>query len=319
MPLAAAIAGGLVAALFFLSVLTGSPGSLILVYLVQLPLYGVGLSLGVKTALIAGGAATLIAGSTVTLATSAADGLYSGAFFGCAEALPVAILVARAMRWTPAGERRAWPGAGDLTIALVVLGGALLSLAALVLMAEPEGYRGMVHGFLEGELRLLIENAGLPANESASRAAELAEVATPLFPGMAACSWLFMTMINGVLAQGALARFERNRRPSPDIADLRLPRWLALPLAGAAVLAVAATGDLAYFGVNLLPVLGIAYALAGLAVLHATLRRRSDRLYMLVPAYLSLLLGWPILLLATCGIIDQWFGLRSRIAAAAPR
>ena len=39
MPLAAAIAGGLVAALLYLSVLTGSLGALILVYLVQLPLH----------------------------------------------------------------------------------------------------------------------------------------------------------------------------------------------------------------------------------------------------------------------------------------
>ena len=45
MPLAVTIAGGLLAALFFLSVLTGSPGAFILVYLVQLPLFGVGLSL----------------------------------------------------------------------------------------------------------------------------------------------------------------------------------------------------------------------------------------------------------------------------------
>ena len=58
MPLAAASACGLVAALFYLSVLTGSSGSLILVYLVQLPLFGAGLSLGVKAAAIAMAVAT---------------------------------------------------------------------------------------------------------------------------------------------------------------------------------------------------------------------------------------------------------------------
>ena len=52
MPLAAASACGLVAALFYLSVLTGSSGSLILVYLVQLPLFGAGLSFGVKAAAV---------------------------------------------------------------------------------------------------------------------------------------------------------------------------------------------------------------------------------------------------------------------------
>ena len=44
MPLAIAIACGLVAALFYLSVLTGSLGALILVNLVQLPLFLAGLA-----------------------------------------------------------------------------------------------------------------------------------------------------------------------------------------------------------------------------------------------------------------------------------
>jgi hypothetical protein len=90
MPLAVAIAGGLLAALFYLSVLTGSPGSLILVYLVQLPLYGVGLSLGVKAAVIAGAAATL---------ATLAGGFASSASFALAEALPAIILVRQALRW----------------------------------------------------------------------------------------------------------------------------------------------------------------------------------------------------------------------------
>ncbi len=119
-----------------------------------------------------------------------------------------------------------------------------------------------------------------------------------------------------MLAQGALARFELNRRPSPDIAGLALPRWLAAPVVAAAILAFAEPGDLGYFGRNLVPVLGIAYVFAGLAVLHAALRRYPGRAFILVPSYMTLLLGWPVLLLAACGMIDQWFGLRQRFAAA---
>jgi hypothetical protein len=65
--------------------------------------------------------------------------------------------------------------------------------------------------------------------------------------------------------------------------------------------------------------LGIAYVFAGLAVLHAVLRRHAGRIFILVPAYATLLLGWPVLLVAACGMIDQWFGLRQRFAAAVPR
>src|SRR6267154_3869640 len=114
MPLAVAIAGGLLAALFFLSVLTGSPGALILVYLVQLPLFGVGLSLGAKAVVIAGGAATL--------ATAAAGGALSGLLFLLVEALPPALLVTQALRRHDTGEQTVWYPPGRLVLTLVGLG-----------------------------------------------------------------------------------------------------------------------------------------------------------------------------------------------------
>jgi hypothetical protein len=311
MPLAVAIAGGLVAALFYLSVLTGSPGSLILVYLVQLPLYGVGLSLGFKAAAIAGGTATLAA-----LATS---GLASGALFCVTEALPVALMVRLALCWRPDEDHGVWSSSGALAVALALLGGAALVAAAVILSGEPEGFRGTIHSLLSDELGAVFVGAGLSAQEGAARAVTAADLIAPLFPAMAVGSWLFMTTINGLLAQGALARFGLNHRPSPDIAETAAPRWLTALLAAAAVLAIVAPGDLGYLGRNLLAVLAIAYVFAGLGVVHAVLRRYAGRIFVLVPVYALLLLGWPILLLAVCGIIDQWFGLRSRFAAAAPR
>jgi hypothetical protein len=312
MPLAAAIAGGLIAALFFLSVLTGSPGSLILVYLVQLPLYGVGLSLGVK--------ATMIAGGTAALAASAADGVWSGAIFCLLEVLPVAVLVAQALRRHRDGDAASWSSAGALAITLVLLGAAALVVGAVRIAATGNGVAATVHGIIQDQVISTLHggDATLPGAPGFTTG-DVADLLTPLFPALAVASWLLMTMLNGVLAQGALARFQLNRRPSPDIATLALPRWFAAPLAAAAVLAFLAEGDVAYIATNLLPILAIAYVLAGLGLLHAALRRYAGRVFLLVPAYLSLIFGWPILLLAACGIIDQWFGLRSRLAGPAPR
>lgn len=318
MPLAAAVACGLVAALFYLSVLTGSFGSLILVYLVQLPLFGAGLSLGTASAAIAGG--------TAALATAAAGGLASGSLFLFSEALPVALLVHQTMRRRPTGTLAdgagkdagagSWSSAGLLTVSLVTLGGVVLIGAALALSSRSEGFQGSVQGFLAGQLGQLFINAGLSVQEGSQRGIAAAGIVAPLFPALAVGSWLLMTTINGVLAQGALARFALNRRPAPDMASLTLPRWLVAPLAAAGLLAVLGPGDLGYLGRNLLPVLAVAYVFAGLAVVHAVARRYTAPFFILVPAYALLLLGWPILLLAACGMIDQWFGLRSRFAAA---
>jgi hypothetical protein len=327
MPLAAAIASGVVAALLYLSVLTGSLGALILVYLVQLPLFGAGLSLGVKAVMVAGGTATIV--------TIASGGVLSGLLFFLAEALPPMLLVAQALRWREvdhavaqgidraaeiapvpgAAKDVAWYPLGRLVLWLVGLGALALVMAAIMLSGGAEGFRGAMRGFLAGQIRDLLDTA--PG--TASRSDAMIEALTALFPAMAIASWLVMTTINGTLAQGALARFGLNRRPSPDIAGLTLPRWAGFVLAGALVIAVISPGDLGYLGSNLVPLLGIAYVFAGLGVLHAVLRQRTGRIFILVPAYASLLLGWPVLLVAACGMIDQWFGLRQRFATAVPR
>src|SRR6476469_5383504 len=130
MPLAAAIASGLVAALLYLSVLTGSLGAFILVYLVQLPRFAAGLSLGAKAALIAGGTATLL--------TAAAGGVLSGALFFVAAAVPPILLVFQALRAQTDGTGAvAWYPPGRLVLWLTGIGAAVLVGAALFLIGTP--------------------------------------------------------------------------------------------------------------------------------------------------------------------------------------
>ena len=47
-----------------------------------------------------------------------------------------------------------------------------------------------------------------------------------VIPGIVAASWMIMLVANGALAQGVLARFGANWRPSPDLAGLGLPARL---------------------------------------------------------------------------------------------
>jgi hypothetical protein len=123
--------------------------------------------------------------------------------------------------------------------------------------------------------------------------------------------------INGVLAQGALARFGLTWRPSPDIAALTLPK--ALPAAALLCGALAAVpGTVGYLGLNLVLVLSIAFFLAGLAVVHALARRLEARLFMLIAFYAVLFFGWPVLVVAGLGFLEPWVGLRRRFAATAP-
>jgi hypothetical protein len=311
MPLAIAVACGLVAALFYLSVLTGSLGALILVNLVQLPLFLAGLSLGTK--------AVLIAGAAATLATAAAGGLLAGAAILLTGVVPAACIVAQALQRSGGDKAARWSSPGTLVVCLVALGSAPILVAMLLLAGEDGGFRGAVHGFVVGQLGTLLADAAPNLPNAAQRSGAVADLIAPFFPAAAAASWMAMIAINGVLAQGALTRFALNRRPAPDIVTLVLPPWYGIALAAVAVLALAATGDWGYAARNLLPVVAVGYVLVGLAVLHASVRRYAGRLLVLVPAYAAMLLGWPLLLLAICGMIDQWFGLRRRFATGSSR
>ncbi len=247
MPFGAAIACGLVAALFYFSLLTGSPGAFVLVYLVQLPLFGAGLALGVKGAVVASG--------TAAAATAYGAGTLVALIFLFTQAMPVILLVGQALRRRSGadGTPVCYP-AGGLVATLVLIGAGVLSAAFAVLASQPEGVVATIEAYLHQALGPLLAEAG----STAEPAAILPREVTALLPALSILGWLTMTVFNGTLAQGALARFGWSRRPSPDIAELELPRWLAAPLAAALVLAVAASGDLALYGRNLLPVLAFA-------------------------------------------------------------
>ncbi len=104
-----ALLGALGAGLY-LTVLTGSPGAMILVYLAQLPLFAAGLWLGIGAAAMAA-----LTASAVLLA---AGGVIAAALFAGLYAAPVVLLVRQALlarngpegalEWYPPGLLTAW-------------------------------------------------------------------------------------------------------------------------------------------------------------------------------------------------------------------
>jgi Predicted membrane protein (DUF2232) len=301
MPRQAAIAVGcgIVAALFYLSVLSGANGALILVYLAQFPLFLAGLSLGAGAGVIAAGA-----GAAVTLLVA---GALSALFFLAVDALPATLLVQRALLWRSDEAGRVWHyPAGRLAMWLGGLGVAAIAAAVVWFADRPGGLPELSQQLVAASLGRMLE-LGDEAERQIAR----------WFAGFAVLSWLVMVALNGVLAQGVLARFGWNRRPSPDIAELELPRWAPAALA-AAVLLAAAPGTLGYFGANAWPALVLPFVFAGLAVVHVLARRSAARGPLLIGFYFVLVVfWWSIPLVAALGFLEQWVGLRRRLAFAA--
>lgn len=298
---AAAIGCGLAAACLYLAVMLGSPGTLILVYLTQLPLFAAGLWLGT-------GAAAL-AGLTACAVMLAVGDIAAAALFAALNAGPAILLVRQALLARPDADGRIlWypPGLLAAWLTVLALGGMG---AALLIMGGPEGLQSVLTGIVGHALdRLALQ----PIPDRDAVAATIAGVV----PGTIAMSWMVMAVVNATLAQGLLVRFKANWRPSPDLAALTLPYWLtALLAAGAAATIVG--GGARFIGVNVMIALLLPFCLGGLAVLHAAARRLNHPAPALIAFYtMSGLFGWPLLVMAVLGLLENWLGLRRRLAPA---
>jgi hypothetical protein len=290
---------GILAAGPYLLVLTGSTGSMILVYLAQLPLFAAGLWLGTGASASAGIVAALI--------LSGAGSVLAAALFAALNVVPVVLLVRQsllartgpenAVEWYPPGLMTAWLTGLGLVAAAVMF----------VFLGGPHDMQATLREVLAPALDHRL-------GEITPELDELLAFVAFILPGIVATSWMVMTVSNGTLTQGLLARFGASWRPSPDLAALGLPMWIPILLAFAAA-ATLLGGTARFIGVNLMIVLAVPFCLAGLAVLHTVARRFPRPAVTLATFYLLAgVLGWPLLLIALLGLLDSPLGLRRRFA-----
>lgn len=319
-----AVGAGLLSALPLL-IAASEPGGLLLLVLAPLPLFLAGFAQGLLGATIAGGTLLVVAGL--------AAGLFVA--FGALLFLvgPTLLLVRQALLSRPAavgagaatggGAPGAGPGAGAggpdlewyppglLTTWLVWIGLAWLAVTLGLMLGEGLGLQTTVEGHLQRALGLTLPQA--TAGEVTALAASMSSFAL----GFGIVSYLLLLALNGALAQGALVRFGRNLRPSPDIARLRLPAWIAPALAAALVAAFLLPGDLGFIARNLAPILLVPFFFGGLAVAHAYARRARNGTLLLALFYVLLVLfTWPAAFVVLVGLFDQWADLRRRLEAA---
>lgn len=310
----AALAGGS-AAFLYLTVTGGGAAGVVLGYLAPLPLFLTGLWAGATAATLAG-----MIGAILTAVLTGSD-LAPLAFLATA-ALPAALTAATALRRTDgdedAAESRAaesrWGRPGEVLAALTGVAAAGFFLAVLFAAGEEGGLKGAAARALTSVLKQLSELGQAPGSEALSGDAAL--WLAPALPGLVAVSWMLMSVVNGLLAQGVLTRFGLNRRPPMGFADLTLSRRLSAAFGAAAAAAVFLPDPFGFWGVNMALILATPLVFAGLATAHAFAEGRAARPALLVAFYVFLFIfGWPIALLVGLGVIETWTGLSRRLRA----
>lgn len=301
-----AIGGGGVSAIASLAGQFGVPGAVLVACLAPLPLMAVGLALGPKAAAIAAASGILFA--------FVVAGVAAATVFASLQALPAALVVERAL------AHGSWAGndgarAAGVALASLAVFVALLAGAIALIGAAGSGVETAVRGFLDRGLALTMSGLPVEARE------RFIETAAPMFVGLTGVSWQLLIAVNGVVAQRLLSRRGRAIRPTPAWSKLTLPEWFAWPLVGAAAISLVTSGDAQYLARNAAMILATPYFFLGLTVVHALARRTAAKGVLLGVFYAVLVVFTLIAgaIVAGLGMIEQWVGLRERIAAPPAR
>jgi hypothetical protein len=286
------LGAGAAAALLFASVVSGSLAAVFLFYLAPLPI------------MIAALGWSHIAGLIAAASATAAVAVLSGVFF---VAVPVIAFGAwwlgyLALLARPAvnggGGALEWYPVGRLVLWAAVLGTLIVAAAVPNFGTDQESLQAALRKTYE---RILRDQA-------------LIDVLVVAVPPAAAVFSTVTNVFNLWLAARAVKISGRLKRPWPDLAALTLPP------SSSALLAAAIAGsflpDLPGVLAGVLAAsLLMAFAILGLAVLHAITRGMRARIVMLTALYAAaIVLGWPVLAMAVLGLAEILLNIRSRVA-----
>jgi Predicted membrane protein (DUF2232) len=303
------IAAGIASALVFASIASGSALSIPLFYLAPLPVLIAAMGWGHVSGLIAAGVAALGLGI--------AFGSMLFVVFLVGVGLPAwwlgyLALLARPVK-NGAPDDLEWYPAGRLVIWAALIG-SLVVLGVIVRFGfDTESIQAGLRRALEALFQVRPPNGpGVPAGTAEIR--EFIDWLAVWLPRLGAIPTILASLMNLWLAARIVSASGRLKRPWPDLSAITFPSWVPLLLA----IVIAGTFLPGLIGMMcwvLTASLLTAYLLLGFAVLHATTRPLSGRIFILGASYLSVMLfRWPAFAVAVIGLLDAALDIRGRIA-----
>lgn len=308
------LVAGLVAAVFFGAVITGSAFSIGLVFLIPLPLFIAGLGWGVVSVLAGAVVGTIalvfMAGFKVGLAfalqMAAAPVILSYLSLISRPAPPGPNGQPAGVEWYPEGRLVLWTGA-------IVTG--MIGIIVLAAGIDQEVLKKWGAEALEHITKLQSEVAGQGGNAAGLDNFKAAfQSLVPHILSITAMVWTVMTLAVFGLAARMLKAASRSIRTWAPFCRLEFPRGATLAL-GAGVLASFLPGQLGLIGEAGMTTMITAFCLLGLASIHGILEHNSARTPLLVLIYMVIFF-FPLALpgVMAMGLADHLLGLRARFA-----
>lgn len=300
---------GLVSALLFAVVVTGSPLALVLSFVAPLPVFIAALGWNHRAGLVA--AAVGAAVVAVAFRTSA------GLAFALGWALPGWWLAYLALLGRPgANGQMEWYPIGRL---LLWLAGTAAFVTLIGVVALGNGDYDVFRTAMRRVFQSFLRARPDAAAEVGGASDTFIEGVVAALPFFVASSFTMILAANLWLSAKAVAISERLARPWPFLPLTAMPR-LALALLGGGIVLAFLPGFAGAFGLALIGALTVAFALQGLALMHDVSRGRPARATLLAATYFVTVflsqIGLPAL--ALTGIADTAFGLRRRFGGGGP-
>jgi hypothetical protein len=298
--------GAVASAVLAIAGTVGGPFGLLAAYFASLPLFAVGFAAGRQACIAAVAAAAVAVGIIL--------GPDEAAMFLGAQGIPAALVVWLSLQVRASTGAPEWVLPGTVVAWLTCYGVVVFAILALSLLGE-----GGAQG-LEAELATELEHvvAAVATGADPDRIKAVTAALARYFPAIVLTSWIVMTAVNAVVGFQIAGRFFDRQRPEPTWSALTLPSWLMTAVAAASLLALIGRGATAGFiGGNTALTLCVPYAFLGFAVAHTLAARLGARRLVLWGVYLAVfLLGWPVLVMAALGFVEDWIGVRRRVVGS---
>ncbi|MGL4323565.1 MAG: hypothetical protein ACRCTD_05935, partial [Beijerinckiaceae bacterium] len=153
----------------------------------------------------------------------------------------------------------------------------------------------------------------LPEDQRTLHKANLAELIANVAPAISAAFSVILTAIIMVVGARAVLASGRLPRPWPWLPGLSLPVW-ALPVLALAMVASAMSGFAGIAARCVAAAFAAAFALQGLATIHALSWGNAMRGAVIGTTYAVCIMfgGWPLVIAALIGVVEAFLNLRAK-------
>ncbi|MDB5625970.1 MAG: hypothetical protein JWR73_1772 [Tardiphaga sp.] len=308
-----ALAAGAASALMFASIVSGALVSVLLFYLAPLPLMVAALGWSPLHAAIGGIAAGTTLGFlfgmpylAIFVLTIGLPSWWLGYLAMLGRPAEISAATPPAMEWYPPGRLLLWIA----TFASITTIAALLTLGTDAETITAALRRGL--------LRMMGIRGATPDAPTGGESTGMVDALLTIAPAAAAIAAIMTLTLNLWLAGRITLTSGRLKRAWPDLTAAALPPMTLVALCVAMGLSFAG-GLVAIVAQIVSACLLMAYALTGLATLHALTRGRKNRALWLSSVYAVVtVFGWPVLALIVLGLADAMFDFRRRVSPPTP-